>query len=328
MTAPVRQKRLDTMELQLTPKEWAISLAHEMRLQPSEAEFARVVADKPYREWPSVKPFFKLAKQAEERHPGKTPEDVRMRNQLNRRLRTEFHALKKLICKANEIIRSKAETIGLKTGLKLSSLHAVILQDAIGRTARKTVEWAKNRKATGAAADEERQLIMTELAGYTQLALPFGRTFPSLIEDWVDELTMTLTDVFVHKAVVCEIEKKYFNGHPILYCDAEAKLAATIKSIEDAVSTFNEYSATRRTIFTKSDPKNRANAASATLGEEERHLVIDIEVIREWAEGFLVDHIASEWVKEARENAKADILQETGKHEGHIWQTFRETVQK
>jgi hypothetical protein len=64
------------------------------------------------------------------------------------------------------------------------------------------------------------------------------RTFPSRVEDWVDELTMLLMDVFAHKAVVHKIQEKYFDGHPILYCDAEAKLAETIKSIEDAVSTF------------------------------------------------------------------------------------------
>jgi hypothetical protein len=38
----------------------------------------------------------------------------------------------------------------------------------------------------------------------------------------------------------------------------------------------------------------------------------------------LADYIADKWWKEAREDAQADILQETGEHEEHIWQTFRE----
>jgi hypothetical protein len=80
-------------------------------------------------------------------------------------------------------------------------------------------------------------------------------------------------------------------------------------------------------LKSESDQEDSAvAAASAILGERERHLAIDIEAIRGWAEGFLVDHIANEWMKEARENAKADILQETGEHEGHIWRTFRERV--
>ena len=326
MKVSTKEKRLDTMELQLTPKEWAISLAKQMRSQPYEAEFVRVVAEQPYREWPWVKPFFKLAKQAEERHPGKKPEDIRMGNQLNRQLRMEFHSLKKLVFKANEIIKSKTETIGLKTGLKLSTLHTLILQDAIGRTATKTAEWAKHYKTINAEADEERELMLKELAAYTELGLPLDRTCPSPIEDWVDELTMLLMDIFAHNAVVRQIQEKYFDGHSILFCDAEAKLAETIKSMEDTASTFNEYLAARDALF-KSElgQEDSADAAaSAILGERERHLAIDIEAIQGWAESFSVDHIASEWVKEARENANADILQETGEHEGHIWRMFRE----
>jgi hypothetical protein len=297
-----------------------------MRSQPSEAEFVKVVADKPYREWLWVKPFFKLCEQAEDRCPGGKPENIRAQNLLAGRLRTEFHALKKLIFKTNEIIRSKAETIGPQTRLKLSTLQTLILQDAIGRTARKTAEWAKHYKTTDAGADEGRELVLKELAAYTELGL-FDRTFPSRVEDWVDELTMLLMDVFAHKAVVLKIQEKYFDGHPILFFDAEAKLAETIKSIEDAVSTFNEYMGARDALFNSgSGSKGRAGVALAIPGEREGHLVIDIEAIRGWAEGFLVDHIANEWVKEARENARADILQETGEHEGHVWQTFRERV--
>jgi hypothetical protein len=330
MTAATKEKRLDTMELQLTPKEWAIRLAHEMRSQPSEADFISVVADKPYRKWPWVKPFFRLCEQAEARHPGNKPENIHARNQSARRLRTEFHALKKLICKANEIIRSKAETVRLKTGLKLSTLHRLILQDAIGRTARKTADWTKSRKTTGAEADEERQLILKELAGYTELGLSLGPTCPLLIEDWIDELTMLLMDVYAHKAVVRAIQEKYFDGHPILFCDTEGKLAETIRSLEDAVSMFDEYLATRDALFnSESDPEDRADAAeSAMFGEREGHLAIDIEGIRGRLGSFLVDHITNEWVKESKAEATADILQETGEHEAHVWQTFRDRVQK
>jgi hypothetical protein len=193
----------------------------------------------------------------------------------------------------------------------------------------KTAEWAKHYKTINAEADEERELILKELAAYTELGLPLDRTCPSPIEDWVDELTMLLMDIFAHNAVVRQIQERYFDGHSILFCDAEAKLAETINSMEDAASTFNEYLAARDALLkSESDQEDSADAAaSAILGERERHLAIDIEAIRGWAEGFLVDHIAKEWVKEARENAQADILQERGEHEGHIWRTFRERVE-
>jgi hypothetical protein len=327
MTASTKKNRLDTIEVQLSPREWAIRLAQEMRSQPSEADFARVVADEPYKNWPWVKPFFKLAEQAEERHPGKKPEDIRRGNKLNRQLRTEFHTLKKLIYKANEIMRSKTETIRLKLGLKLSTLHSLILRDAIGRTARKTAEWATHHKTAESEANEERQLILKELAGYAELGLPLGQACPPLIEDWVDELTMLLIDVFAHTGAMREIQKKYFDGHSILFCDVEAKLAETIKALANAVSTLNEYLATREGLV-EYDPTDRADGASAKPCDREGHLAVDIEALRGRAEEFLVVHIADEWVKEARENARADILEETGKHEGHVWQTFRERMKK
>ena len=325
MTASAKERRLDAIEVHLTPKEWAIRLAHEMRSEPSEADFLRVVADEPYREWPWVKPFFKLCEQAEARYPGNRPENIRARNQSAGRLRTEFHALKKLIYKANEIIKSKAETIRLKTGLKLATLHTLILQDAISRTARKTAAWV--RLTTDPAADDERQLILNELASYIECGLPSSRAFLSLVEDWVDELTMLLMDVLLHNAVLREIQEKHFDGHPILFCDAESKLIETIKSLEDVVSTFNEYLAIRDALCkSESGLDGRAEKAPVIPGETEGHLAIDIEFLRLRAEEFLVGYTADKWVKETMDDARADILQEAGEHEGHIWQTFRERV--
>jgi hypothetical protein len=324
MTAPVRKKRLDAMELQLTPKEWAINLAHEMRLHPSEAEFARVVADKPYREWPWVKPFFKLCEQAEVRYPGNRPENISARNESARRLRTEFHSLKKLILKTNEIIRRKTEAIKLETRLKLALLHTLVLQDAIVRTARKTTEWAKHFESIDAEENEARQLIVKELGTYTEIGLALNGNFPSLLENSVDELAMLLMDVYTHRAVVSKIQEKYFDGHPFLYCDVESKLVETIKLLEDAASTFNEYFATRAALSkAESGPEDCTGDVPAIPGEAEGHLAIDAEFLRLRVGDFLVDHAADEWAKESRENAKADTLQETGEHERHIWQIFR-----
>ncbi len=320
MKASAKEKRLETMELQLTPKEWAINLADEMRSHRSEADFVRVVADKPYRAWPWVKPFFKLCDQAEARYSDNRQESIHARNWSAQRLRTEFHALKKLI------IRSKTETIRLKTGLKMSILHTLILEDAIARAATKTTEWAKRYNTADAETDRDRHLILNELAAYEEFGLRSRASLPSLIEDCFDELTMFVMEFFAHKAAVREIQEKYFDGHPILFRDVENNLAETVELMESAVSTLNEYLATRAT-FLKSelDREDSADAAaSVPLSERERHLVIDIERIRKRAEDCLVDSIADEWVNEATENATADILQETGEHEGYIWQTFRE----
>src|SRR5712692_3871593 len=232
MTASTpEQKRLAKIEVQLTPKEWAIRLAAEMRKQPLAADFLKVVRRRTYREWPWVKPFFKLAEQAEARHPGNSPEDIRARNQLNRKLRTEFHSLKGLIFKVNETTMTKAETNGLKAALKLSTLHALILQDAFGRTASKFAAWVEEYKA--ADEEEEYEVMLKELAAYADASLvetPSGSLrhgqglrlrFPSLIEGWVDDSTMLIMDAFAHKAAVQVIQEKYFDGHPVLFWHVE-----------------------------------------------------------------------------------------------------------
>src|SRR5712692_12040044 len=159
------QKRLAKIEVQLTPKEWAIRLAAEMRKHPRQEGFWKAITKGTYRDSLIVKPFFKLAEQAEARHPGNSPEDIHARNQLNRKLRTEFHSLKGVIFKVNETIMSKAETNGLKAALKLSTLHTLILQDAFGRTASKVAAWVEEYKAAD-VDEEERQVMLKELDAY------------------------------------------------------------------------------------------------------------------------------------------------------------------
>jgi hypothetical protein len=100
-------------------------------------------------------------------------------------------------------------------------------------------------------------------------------------------------DFFSHKAVVAEIQEKNFDGHPILFCDAESKVIETNKLLEDLVWKFNEYLATREALFkSESGPEARADRVPAILSGAKRHLAIDIEFLRLRAEEFLVDYTA------------------------------------
>src|SRR5713101_9238090 len=114
MATSTKQRRLDDMELQLTPKEWAIRLAAEMRKHPRQEGFWKAITKGTYRDSLIVKPFFKLAEQAEARHPGNSPEDIGARNQLNRNLRREFAALRGLVWGVNDAIAYKAESLRLR----------------------------------------------------------------------------------------------------------------------------------------------------------------------------------------------------------------------
>src|SRR5713101_3085013 len=339
MATSTKQRRLDDIEVQLTPKEWAIRLAAEMRKHPRQEGFWKAITKGTYRDSLIVKPFFKLAEQAEAHHPGNSPEDIHARNQLNRKLRTEFHSLKGLIFKVNETITRKAETNGLKAALKLSTLHTLILQDAFGRTASKAAASVEECK-TADADEEERQVMLKELDAYRYVSfveMPSGSLppgtglrlrFPSLIEGWANGSTMLIMDVFAHRAAIQAVQEKYFHGHPILFRDVEIGLGETIRAIEEAVATFNEYLKTRKALFqTEWDQEERGSGVpSAGLGEREGHLAIDIEGIQGRVKDYLVDHIVDEWVRNAKHKAIADILQETREHEAYVWRTLREQV--
>jgi hypothetical protein len=127
---------------------------------------------------------------------------------------------------------------------------------------------------------------------------------------------------------------KYFEGHPILFRDVELSLAQTIKTIEDAITTFNEYLNSRADLFRQEwdreeregEEDRRASLMSPVPGEREGHLVLSIEAIQ-YRVNYFVDEITDEWLKNAKHKAVADILQETQEHEAYVWQSFRERVE-
>jgi hypothetical protein len=91
-------KRLREIEIQLTPTQWAVGFAKQMRQHPSEKEFLKKLGrgTHAFRELPFVKPFFALSEQAKTSHPRKNAHDVEAKNHLSQRLRKEFQFLKLL----------------------------------------------------------------------------------------------------------------------------------------------------------------------------------------------------------------------------------------
>jgi hypothetical protein len=198
-------KRLDGLEVNLTPKEFAIRLAREMREHPSQGDFWKSVAKREYRNWPWVLPFQKLDQQAKARYSGKRPEGIDQCMQHAWKLRTEFHTLTRLIRRANEIIENKAEEVTRKTSLKVSMLQNLILKEAFSRTAKKAT--CIERKT---ALDAENQLILEELRSYDD------PTLSSLIEPLANDLVLLMRDILKHQISVELVQDRYFDGHPIL----------------------------------------------------------------------------------------------------------------
>jgi len=340
MTTP--DKRLDEIERQLTPQEWAIRLADEMRKHPTVEDFMKSIIKGTYKNSPFMKPYWMLENQAEDRHPGKQPEDIRARYQLHRKLRAEYHTLKMLIIKVNSMIEIKAEAAGLKAALLLARLHTLILQDAFGRTAKKAAEWVQEYKTADADEEENRQIMLKELAAYTDVyfgetftdSLPLGPDvrirFPTMIEEWVQEAIALIADIFADEAAVRAIQDKYFDGHPILSQDVEASLTGAVNMVEDEAARFNEYLSIRARLFKAEwdiEEESEDGITSAIPGEREGTLTIDINAIKRGSAHRLATKLADEWVKQVKRDAVADMLEESGEPgeaEAHIWKQYRE----
>jgi hypothetical protein len=299
MTTTTAHKRLDEIETYLTPKEWAIRLADESRKYPGAVAYVRALAKLPVDELPLRRPYFAFEEQARERHPGNKPEDIRARNQMTGALRSEFHTLKLLWWWVNMAMQRKVESIGLQAALRLSALHALILQDALAQTARQTSALLAPQKQR--KAKMERQAVLKELAAFTEEGL--GETppdnvrsqnhldgFPSPLAEWNHELTALLKDFFAHRAAVELVQDRHFDGHPILLRDLEAELKEIARTVESAVVTANEYL------------KRRAERDGAgTSGGS--NLAIALESIKASANGQRAAGIAERWMHDVSQDA-------------------------
>jgi hypothetical protein len=341
MTTSSNIKRLNAVEIALTPKEWSIWLADQIRSHPSREYFFLDISKGPKDESPQIKPYLALDEQAYERHPGKKPEDQRAYINLNRALRQEYHALKGLILSVNEEIRTKTNVAGLKAASKLATLETIVLQDAFGRTARKAAEWVEEYKPADKDEEENRQIMLKELAAYSDVdfgekwadsmpLMPGVRVrFPSIIEAWIADVVALAVTVFAHRAAVQLIQDQHFDGHPFLYKDVEAGMDETVKTLEAGIETFNAYLKTRAEIFKAqwdADEEENDGIATAIPGEREGRLNIDIDAIRAGAKKIQAGDIAANWVKWAKDKARFSILDEYDQNaaSSYLWDIAKE----
>lgn len=205
MTPAAAEKRLEKIETQLTPKEWAIRLADEHREYSSGMEHLRAIAKKPRQEILVLRGFDALEKQAEERYPGNKPADEQQRERLHGELRKEYHERKVILKVVGLAVAHQMEPLSLQTALKLSQLHALILQDMLGQ------------------APQSAPSLLT------------------LIEDWVQDVRPLITKILALPVAVELVENQHFDGHKILLRDWEAQLSRTVAVAETGIVAFNDY---------------------------------------------------------------------------------------
>ena len=334
MTKATTKKRLGEIEAQLTPKEWAIMLAVEVRKYPAFDDALKAGLKLPPEEAIThQKPFKAFIEQAEKSHPGKKPEDIAAYNQLSRKLWTEFTTLRNVLFQININVTERLEVFGLKAALKLSTLQTLILQDAFGRTAKKAALWVEEYKTADKDEEENRQIMLKELSAYTDVSfaekltdsLPLGPDIrlrvPSIIEEWVQDTVRLIAEVFSRRAAVKIIQDKFFDGHDILFRDTETKLEETMKTIEEGVATFNEYLMTRELLFkTEWDEEDEEEGLSTAIpGESEGQLAIDLEAVKTKSKG-LVKALVNKWIKDAKDETVRRRLTQTSQeaHNEHL----------
>ena len=304
MTTNTAQKRLDEIEIYLTPKEWAIRLADEYRRYPTAMAYMKAMSKLALHELPVQRPYFAFEEQATKRHPGHKPDQIRARNRLREELWAEFHTLTLLIRQVNRTIQRTVERIGLEAALRLAALHGLILEDAFACAAADGAAWVKAQHPAKADAKRQRQAVLNQLAASTEAGIgeasrknlpsqPPFLDFPSPLEEWSHKTCSLLTDFYAHRAAVELVQAEHFAAHPILWPEVEAELLEVTRTIESAIATANEYFNSR--------PERDEAGTNGRAGE--RDLGISLESIKASAKGQRAAAIAEKWFNDARREA-------------------------
>jgi hypothetical protein len=285
MTIASGHQRLNEVEIYLTPQEWVIRLVEEIREYPNLEAFSKALEGQTFGESALIKPFLKLARQAEVRHPGKSPDDIDKRIELDRKLRTKFHVLKTLVVRIHEKIEHVCQISSVKAEARICQLEILVQEAKFSRLAKAAATYVEK----AAEGDSEKQSVLKELKIFADLssAEPEGSF---LIELVANDLKTLAKDLFAHDAAYKVAQERYFDGHPILFRNTEARLSLAIEAITDAIRRYNEL-----------------------FGEN-----ADLEALRKTAGSIDVDQI----MKDATISATVDILRESGGDAESCWKVF------
>ena len=192
-------------------------------------------------------------------------------------------------------------------------------------TIERTAAWIEPY-TTAEPDEEERLLILKELAN-VGVAAGSRALLCSLAQDWADDAAMLLMEILTHRSAGEVVQKKYFDGHGVLHLHIEEAMETTIQLILEAVATFDEYISTEGNGLTERRVGSR-DTALPDIASQARNdaLRIDVEAISSRASEVSLEYVASQWIKEAKDKATADLLEETGEHGHFLWERFRENV--
>jgi hypothetical protein len=330
------KKRLDSVEINLSPREWVIHLVDEFRRYPSLDDFMRTTAKGTARDSLLFKPYHILLDQADARYPGHKTEDIRARNKMKKSLQQEYHILKLLVLEINEDIMRLNETGNLRISLIMSRMVTVVLQGIFSHTIRRAVACAREYKVSDKDKEINRLTMLKRLAVYEEkwsdsILLPkdVHQQIPSVLESCIADLVDLTANVLVHHAAVQAVQERYFDSHPILFRDIENGLTNVIKSVEDGIVITNIYLESRGEPFKTEwelDEEEKEEIVSVNPGKLIEKPTIDIEIIRSRAVKIGRKIKADAWIKTAKDRALMDIIDDHSEREAFIWNNFKENV--
>jgi hypothetical protein len=313
MTAASNHKRLNAVEVALSPKQWAIRVADDQRRHSSAIAWIQAAVTVAPEDTPAIRGWDALARQVEDRYPGNKPGDIQARSKLSLALFQEYHALLGLQLAVGTATALLNVAAGQKAALKLARLETMVLRDAFGRTSRKAAVWLAEYPAADADEEANRRDMLNELAAYPE---------PSAADDWIAAVVGLAVEVFTHRAAVQIVQDRFFDGHPILFQDDEAGLNGIVQTLEDAIAVFNEYMTAKAALDRATGENTGGAVASALPGEREGKPAINIDAIRASAASPAKIE-ADKWIRHARDNAKYHYL-ERRQANAFAWKEIRE----
>jgi hypothetical protein len=229
MSIASEHKRLNDVEIYLSPKEWTIQLTQQMRLYSSEKDFWTAITKENYQECLFIKPLYKFDQQAQAAYPDKS--DINQRIELSQELRTEFQELKIFINKLNGITKNMTDSIVLAAGVQDLRLENLFQEDRFCRVAKAAAAWIRRTES-----HRDPESILRMLRTFTYLP-----NSASQIESFSNDLVKLMKNILALEAGVELAQDRYFDGYPILFLDIEDALKTSIDFITSTVERFSEF---------------------------------------------------------------------------------------
>lgn len=307
------ENRIDLLERELTPKQWAIRLANAMRSFPTSSEFNHAASRLPWRDSPLGKPFFRIGEQADQSTRGRSEQKEKANKaHLIQERWAEYTILRDLIYDANGAIVDRALFSASQAQNNLAILHIRLTEHGVGITALRASEWLASHRSSDAADDEDRIDILRLLR--SEAGLFQEKTAEEMLERAHELIKATmpfLWDLYGYAAAIQILQEKYFDGHLILSRDVEALLDEALQRTEIALSRTN---------------KGMRGWAIMYAPELRDQLpIMDLPAIKEKGSSGEGPAFVQKWLREAKTVAKGKIMEQRGEgYEAYLWKMFGE----